>query len=209
MSYHAISAAGLGIVSPTGQSWNTPTYQACMGYYIQQCGVKGYQAGWPQALVTSCIDAEQKKCIAQAQAALTTTLTSAQVKALQAVINQALQQHGYCAIGVDGNLGPTTCGAAAWAAGIGAPVSVPGVCGKTVPMGSGFLKDCPTAPPAPVAPAPRPTPPPAPMAPAPPVAPPIPYQPPKKANMLVVGGVAAALAGGGWLLAKKKGWIKS
>lgn len=208
MSYHTIN--GLGIVSPTGQSWNTPNYQACMGYYIQQCGVKGYQGNWSTAMVTACIDTEQKKCIAQAQAALTTTLTSSQVKALQVALNQALQQHGYCSIGVDGNLGPTTCGVAAWAAGIGAPVAVPGVCGKTVPMGSGFLKDC-AAPSPPVAPPPllpKPAPAPAPVTPAPPVAPVVPYQPPKKANMLVVGGVAAMVAGGGWLLAKKKGWIK-
>jgi|SRR3990167_2511435 len=37
----------------------------------------------------------------------------------------------------------------------------------------------------------------------------VPYKPPvKKANILVVGAVATAVAGGGYWLAKTKGWIK-
>lgn len=40
------------------------------------------------------------------------------------------------------------------------------------------------------------------------VLPPVKPQP-KKANMLVVGGLMAAVAGGGYLIAKKKGWVKT
>lgn len=208
MSYVALNSMGraLGVISPTGQAWNTPTYQACAGHSIQMCGSYNYTQGWTPQQLAHCIDAEQQKCIAIAQAALTTVLTSAQVKAMQAAINTALQKYDYCPIAVDGNLGPETCGAAAWAAGIGAPVSVPGVCGKTVPMGSGFLKDCKQA--LPTLPALPPPPKPAPPMVPPPVAPVV-YKPPvKKANMLVVGSIAAAIAGGGFLLAKKKGWVK-
>jgi hypothetical protein len=204
MSYHATGA--LGVISPAGQAWNTPTYQACAGHSIQMCGYYNETQGWTPQQLSHCIDAEQQKCIAIAQAALATVLSSAQIKAMQAAINAALQKYDYCPIAVDGNLGPETCGAAAWAAGIGAPVSVPGVCGSKIPMGSGFLKDCkqalptlPVLPPPPVKP---------PVVPPPPVAPPA-YKPPvKKANIMVVGAVATMVAGGGYWLAKKKGWVK-
>jgi hypothetical protein len=75
--------------------------------------------------------------------------------------------------------------------------------------GAALAVICPKGATVPSCPKPAPALPP-PVAP-PPVAPPVvpvPVQP-KKANMLVVGGVAAAVAGGGYLLAKKKGWIKS
>lgn len=75
----------------------------------------------------------------------------------------------------------------------GAKLSVICPKGATIPS-------CPKpAPPPQIAPLPPP------VTPIVPVAP----RPVKKANMLVVGGIAAAIAGGGYLMAKKKGWIKS
>lgn len=222
MSYVVLPSGGLGIISPTGQTWNTPTYQACIGYRIQQCGVQGQQGNWSTSQVTSCIDSAQQQCIAQAKAQLGTVLTSSQISALQSAINTALSKYQYCPINVDGDLGPQTCGAAAWAAGTGAPVSVPGVCGKTISMGTGFLQDC-------SAPVPVPASlallnPPAPVKkPAggggsggggggalPPPALTLPTAKPKlsTANMLIAGGVIAGVAVIGYAVAKKKGWIK-
>ncbi len=224
MGLGILTGNALGIISPTGQSWNTPTYNACMGYSVQQCGSQGYQAGWSTAQVTACIDTAQQKCIAQAKSALTSVLTSSQVTALQQAINTALKKYNYCPIGVDGSLGPETCGASAWAAGTGAPVSVPGPCGKTIAMGTGFLQDC-------SAPVPVPaslsllTPVPAakpgggaasgggsgggPALLPPPLVVPVTKPKLSTANLLITGGVIAAVAVVGYAVAKKKGWIKS
>lgn len=202
------AAAGVGAIQdPTGQTWNNTTYQACMGHQVQKCGAEGYAYKWSAAETNACIEAAQKGCIAAAKAAAT-SLSKAQVIALQQAINAKLQQYNYCPIGVDGNLGPTTCGAAAWAAGVGAAgVTVPGACGTTVKVGSGFLKDCaPGTPP----PEPEPVTPPAPPPVAPPpVTPPVAPPPVKKkggvSTAWVVGGLlAAGLVAGVAVAASKK-----
>lgn len=208
------TSSPLGLLDPTGQSWNNATYQACAGVAIQSCGAQAYQGDWPQSQLTACIESAQSKCIATAKAAIAApTLTSAQVSALQARINAALAQYGYCPIGVDGQLGPQTCGASAWAVKVDPSISVPGVCGSTVKMGSGFLKDCAkeaALPPPPVV-APKSVY----VAPKPAVGPiaPSAYLAPAKpktstASMLMMGGVVAGVAVAGYFVAKKKGWLK-
>ncbi len=197
------AAAGIGLIDPAGQSWNNATYQACVGVAIQSCGAQAYESNWPKSQLDDCLDSAQMKCIAQAKAAAgAPALSSAQVKALQTKINIALQKYEYCPIGVDGDLGPTTCGAAAWAVKTDPSIVVPGACGTTIKMGSGFLKDCPAGAPPPELPPPPP--------PKPPVTPPVtpPIAPPKKpaaTTAWVVGGLlAAAVVAGVAVAAQKK-----
>jgi len=137
----AAGVRGLGLLDPEGKSWNTPTYQACIGVRIQKCGEEKASRGWSDAELLDCIEKEQSVCIAQVTTS--SSLTSAQVLALQKRINVALTMHGYCPISEDGKLGPITCGASAWAVSADPSIIVPGACGKSVRMGSGFLSDCP------------------------------------------------------------------
>jgi len=212
-----VSAIGtdsaLGIIDPKGQTWNNTTYQACAGAAIQSCGSQAFEGGWPQSQLAACIDSAQSKCISLAKSAMTSVMTTGQVSTLQQKINAALAKYGYCPIDVDGQLGPTTCGASAWAVKTDPSIGVPGVCGSTIKVGSGFLVDCAigpvtktlteTAPPKPtyaVKPAVKP-------------APPMAYLPPAKpkmstANMMMIGGAVAGVGVLGYYVAKKKGWLK-
>lgn len=125
----------LGAVDPTGQPWNNATYNYCIGPAIQSCGEQF--ASQPE-LLQQCIDNEQAKCIQKAKNA--PTLDAAGVKALQVKINNALAQYGYCPIGVDGKLGPETCGAAGWAVKTDPSITVPAYCNTVKPVLN--LKDC-------------------------------------------------------------------
>jgi hypothetical protein len=182
----------LGLLDPTGQSWNTVVYQACIGRLFQDCGEK-----YEGAQLEQCLEAAQQECIRQAKAAMTQTLSSAEIKALQTKINSLLSKYEYCPIAVDGILGGQTCGAAAWAAGIDSTISVPGAC-SNIAM-TFRLSDCPsgTPPPEPK-PAPLPAPPPDDTV----------YLPPSEPGVSaawIVGGLAVALlAGTAYAMSRKK-----
>jgi hypothetical protein len=200
-----VTGKALGLIDPKGQSWNTPTYQACVGVAIQKCGEKAYQNSWPESQLNDCMDTAQMQCIAQAKSSASTALSSSQVSALQTKINAALTKSGYCPIAVDGKLGPITCGSAAWAVAVDPSIVVPGACGKTITMGSNFLKECPSG----ETPQPSPPPPP-PKQPQQPLPPPQqqPVQPLQKkasnSTAWIVGGLAATAVVVGVAIAAKK-----
>lgn len=199
----------LGLIEPTGQTWNTDTYNKCIGPKFQECSSK-----YSGQQLTDCLDAMQLECIAialnqlQAQTKVSAypwLVYSADTKTLQAKVNTELTKLGYRAIGTDGKLGSETCGA------LRLLYQTTG--GEWMTLYGGNCKgyidptkiDQPPEPPPPAPPPAEPKPPEAVVPPG--------YEPTVKPKMttasaMMVGGILAAVMGGGYYYAKKKGWIK-
>lgn len=121
---------------------------------------------------------------------------SANTALFQRTLNNWLLSQGARGIGTDGKLGPETCGAAKWGV-------ENGFVGGSVPKScQGFSYD------PGLAPKPPPVVGPPPVVAEPPITP-LPPSKPKMstANMLVGGGILAAVGVVGYAIAKKKGWI--
>jgi hypothetical protein len=120
-----------------------PSYQACIGAQISSCNAAF--PNWTDAdqktALDACIKTAQGTCKLQVELAATQTLSPSAITALQNQINAELKKYQYCPIGVDGKLGGETCGAAIWAAGVGAALIVPSQCNSI--KNTFQLKDCP------------------------------------------------------------------
>lgn len=85
----------------------TPTEAAKYGWSVDDC-INNYTAGDDAGCVSA--NCQQYAAIANQ----TGTLSAATVKKAQTQLNADLTKYGYKTIGVDGTLGPATCGAAAY-----------------------------------------------------------------------------------------------
>ncbi len=143
-----------------GAVQDTPGYKACLGNLIKKCESQ-YQAAIVEldakllaaaannddaeynSLVAqknaqkthrdTCFKQAENICLLQGTTAANTNLTPAQVTKLQNDINTFFSSmvDGPCKVGVDGNIGGETCGAAVFAVANGAThISVPGECAK-------------------------------------------------------------------------------
>lgn len=138
---------------------DTQTYQACIGKKIQDCGTFFPNLSDPQQKkgLDTCIEMAKITCKSEAEVTQGWTPSKQEVMDLQNKINVELKKYDYCPIGVDGNLGGQTCGAAIWAkSSAGAPIAVPQQCNyikntfqlKECPPGGGpvVVKTCPETP---------------------------------------------------------------
>lgn len=137
------------------------------------------------------------------------------VKSLQSYLNKVLASAAYAPIGVDGDVGPQTCGAIAWYKATGRSIAT-GTTRDRIDenlsyLGAYYDKACaakkPWKPPAkPSVVSVKPAPSTAPASQPPPLA----YQPPMStATKAVIGmGVGALVVGGGYWLARKKGMVR-